>query len=254
MSSPAALDIRQLSHRIAGTAILRRLDLRVKAGERLAVIGPNGAGKTTLFNLISGRQTPTEGAIVLHGTPVTGWRPAAIRQRGLARSFQVSQLFPTLSVWDNLCCALMRSSNLGYCFWRRLGQQALLNQRAQELLEALQLISFRDWPAGQLSYADQRALDLGLTLASDASVLLLDEPTAGMSISESRRMVEIIRRQAEGRTLLLIEHDMRVVFDLADRILVLVNGQVLASGPPQTIRNHPAVQAAYLGHTLPSEA
>ncbi len=254
MSNPVALHIRQLSHRIAGTDILRNLDLQVRSGERLAVIGPNGAGKTTLFNLISGRQRPTQGSIALHGQAITGWRPAAIRQQGLARSFQISQLFSNLTVWEHMCCALMRSSHLGYCFWRRLSRQTALNHQAHELLSALHLIAFKDMPAEQLCYADQRALELGLTLAGDACVLLLDEPTAGMSSTESRHMVELIRRHTQGRTLLLIEHDMRVVFDLADRIVVLVDGQVLAIDTPQAIRSHPAVQAAYLGRSPVMEA
>lgn len=253
MTHPPALQMEGLSHRIGGTDILRQVDLTVRAGERLGLIGPNGAGKTTLFNLISGRQTPTAGRILLHGQPITGLSPTAIHRRGLARSFQITQLFPSLSVLDNLRCALMHRHGLGLCFWRALAGHAALNAQAQALLGPLQLTPHQDTPAQQLSYADQRALELGLTLAGDSPVLLLDEPTAGMSHSESRRVVRLIRDMTPGRTLVLIEHDMGVVFELAERIAVLASGQVLACDSPERIRSHAAVQAIYLGQT-PAQA
>ena len=247
MTHSAALQIEGLSHRMGGTDILCDVNLTIMTGERLALIGPNGAGKTTLFNLISGRQAPTAGRILLHGQDITGLRPNAIHRRGLARSFQITQLFPTLSVLDNLRCALMHRHGVGLCFWRALAGHAALNAQAQALLGPLQLAPHQNLPAQQLSYADQRALELGLTLAGDSPILLLDEPTAGMSHSESRRVVRLILEMTQGRTLVLIEHDMGVVFELAERIAVIAAGQVLACDNPERIRSHAAVQAIYLG-------
>lgn len=251
MSSTPALQLQDIGYRIGDTEILRPMDLTIAPGERVALIGPNGAGKTTLFNLISGRQRPTTGGIFLNGQTIAGCTPSKLHQRGLARSFQITHLFPNLTVLDNMRCALMRSFNIGLCFWRALSKHAALHQKAQLLLSQLQLTAHQNTLVKHLSYADQRALELGLALAADSTLLLLDEPTAGMSHSESRHVVQLIRRMTEGKTLLLVEHDMGVVFELADRIIVLVDGRVVANDTPEAIRHNPLVRAAYLGSAQP---
>jgi branched-chain amino acid transport system ATP-binding protein len=251
MSSTPALQLQDIGYRIGDTEILRPMDLTIAPGERVALIGPNGAGKTTLFNLISGRQRPTTGGIFLNGQTIEGCTPSKLHQRGLARSFQITHLFPNLTVLDNMRCALMRSFNIGLCFWRALSKHAALHQKAQLLLSQLQLTAHQNTLVKHLSYANQRALELGLALAADSTLLLLDEPTAGMSHSESRHVVQLIRRMTEGKTLLLVEHDMGVVFDLADRIVVLVDGRIVANDTPEAIRRNPLVRAAYLGSAQP---
>lgn len=247
MNDTPALQLQDIGYRIGGTKILHAIDLKIAPGERVALIGPNGAGKTTLFNLVSGRQNPTTGTILMNGRPTLGCSPATLQQRGLARSFQITHLFPNLTVLDNMRCALMRSFNIGMCFWRALSRHAALHQKAQLLLTQLQLTPLQHTLVKHLSYADQRTLELGLALAADSKLLLLDEPTAGMSQSESRQVVQLIRRMTEGKTLLLVEHDMGVVFDLADRIIVLVDGRMVANDAPSAIRGNPFVRDAYLG-------
>ncbi len=251
MRSTPALQVQNMGYRIGDTEILRPMDLTIAPGERVALIGPNGAGKTTLFNLISGRQRPTRGGIFLNGQTIAGCTPSELHQRGLARSFQITHLFPNLTVLDNMRCALMRSFNIGLCFWRALSKHAALEEKTQLLLTQLQLTAHQNILVKHLSYADQRTLELGLALAADSTLLLLDEPTAGMSHSESRHVVQLIRRMTEGKTLLLVEHDMGVVFDLADRIVVLVDGRMVANDTPEAIRRNPLVRAAYLGAAQP---
>ena len=243
----AALELRDVRKRYGPAEIIRGASLRVDAGERVALIGPNGAGKSTLFNLISGRAAPSAGEILLHGVPIAGLPPHRISRLGLARSFQVSNLFGRLSVFENLRCAVLWSLGHRYVFWRFLSGLRDANARAEEVMAMLQLDGRRDVPAGNLTYAAQRALELGLTIAGGADVLLLDEPTAGMSRSETHRFAQLIRAVTAGRTLLTVEHDMGVVFDLADRIAVLVHGQVIAFDTPEAVRADPRVQAAYLG-------
>jgi branched-chain amino acid transport system ATP-binding protein len=216
-------------------------------GERHAIIGPNGAGKTTLFNLISGRFPTTAGSIELRGKRIDTLPPQRINRLGLSRSFQITSIFPRLTVFENLRSALLWSRGYRYSFWHLLPHQRALNEATEELLRDLNLTARHDVPAGLLSYAEQRALEIGMTVAGGASVILLDEPTAGMSHSETEYAVALIRRVSEGKTLLMVEHDMRVVFDLADTITVLVYGRVIASGPPAQIRADRAVQEAYLG-------
>jgi branched-chain amino acid transport system ATP-binding protein len=242
-----ALELRDLHKSFGRSDIIRGVSLQVRRGERIAIIGPNGAGKSTLFHLISGGLAPSRGSIWLHGARIDGLTPYQIQRRGLARSFQVSQLFARQSVEDNLRCALLGA--LGHCgvWWRRLGVRPDVQARLEQLLAELQLQACRATLAQQLTYAEQRALDLGLALASNAEVLLLDEPTAGMSRSESGHFVELIRRVSAGRTLLMVEHDMGVVFDLADRIAVLVQGELIAFDTPAAVRADPRVQQAYLG-------
>ena len=232
------------------TEIIRGASLQVRAGERVAIIGPNGAGKSTLFNLISGRLAPSAGQIRLFGERIDGRTPHEINRRGLARSFQVSNLFPKLSVFENLRCAMLWSEGHRYAFWKFLADLDETNARAEALLERLHLDRRRNVLAMNLTYAEQRALEIGLTIAGGARVILLDEPTAGMSRSESAHAVELIRRVTEGRTLLTVEHDMGVVFGLADRIAVLVYGEVIAFDTPERVRADPRVQEAYLGSVL----
>ena len=245
-----ALELRDVRKRFGKTEIIRGASLKVDAGERVAIIGPNGAGKSTLFNLISGRFAPSSGEILLNGARIDGAPPHRINRAGLARSFQVSNLFPRLSVFENLRCALLWSLGYRYAFWRFLASLRDANERAEELMAMLHLERRRDVLAMNLTYAEQRALEIGLTIAGGADVVLLDEPTAGMSQSETRRFVQLIRDVTAGKTLLTVEHDMGVVFGLADRIAVLVYGEVIAFDTPEAVRADPRVQEAYLGSVL----
>ncbi len=251
LSSPdgavAALAIRDLRKSFGPTAIIKGVTLEVAVGERHAVIGPNGAGKSTFFHLVSGRLRPDAGQILLNGADVTGLAPHVISRRGLSRSFQVTALFGRMSVFENLRVAAMQALGVGYDFIRPIASRAKLNARAEEMLELTGLAARRHVAAGALAYADQRALEIGVAVAGNASIVLLDEPTAGMSHAETDRAVSLIRRVTAGRTLVMIEHDLGVVFDLADRISVLADGQVIASGLPAAVRADPAVRVAYLG-------
>ena len=242
-----ALSLRNVGKAFGQMQIIRGVNLEIAKGERHAIIGPNGAGKTTLFNLISGRFRLSTGEILLDGARVDGLPPHKINRMGLSRSFQITSIFHRLSVFENLRCALLWSMGFGYSFWTPLWRQRELNKKTEAMLEDLGLMSRHDTPAGLLSYADQRALEIGMTIAGGASVILLDEPTAGMSNTETDNAVALIRRVSKGKTLVMVEHDMKVVFDLADVITVLVYGQVIASGPPAVVRANPAVQEAYLG-------
>jgi branched-chain amino acid transport system ATP-binding protein len=242
------LELRGVYKRLGSTDIIRGLDLQVHAGERLALIGPNGAGKSTLFDLISGRFAPDQGSIWLQGQPIHGLQPQHIHRLGLSRSFQITRLFGQLSVRDNLRCAALRSLGHGPSVWHRLDGLAEVNARADAWMAMVELTHRSHTPARALSYAEQRALELGVTLVSNPAVVLLDEPTAGMGHSDTRRFTQMIRRATQGRTLLTVEHDMGVVFDLAERVAVLVAGQVLAVDTPERIRADARVQQAYLGH------
>jgi branched-chain amino acid transport system ATP-binding protein len=245
--SEISLSLRNVNKAFGATEIIRGVNLDIKTGERHAIIGPNGAGKTTLFNLISGRFPISSGEILLNGIRVDGMPPHRITRMGLSRSFQITSIFHRLTVFENLRCALLWSMGYRYSFWTPLWRQRDLNEKTAVMLEDLNLTSRRDTPAGLLSYADQRALEIGMTIAGGASVILLDEPTAGMSNTETDNAVALIRRVSAGKTLVMVEHDMKVVFGLADIITVVVYGQVIASGPPQEVRANKAVQEAYLG-------
>lgn len=242
-----ALQLHDVHKRFGATQIIRGVNLEVRAGERHAIIGPNGAGKSTLFNLVSGRFPVSSGRVLLRGEDVTGLAPFMINRRGLARSFQVTNIFARLSVFENIRCGVLWSLGYRYAFWRLVDKARDARERSEAILEQINLAGRRDTPAGVLSYAEQRALEIGITIAGGADVILLDEPTAGMSRSETEHAVALIRRVSEGRTLVIVEHDMSVVFDLADRISVLVYGQVIATGTPAAIRANAEVQKAYLG-------
>jgi branched-chain amino acid transport system ATP-binding protein len=243
----AALAITGLRKSFGRTEIIRGVELEVRRGERHAVIGPNGAGKSTLFNLISGRLQPSHGEIRLNGEDITGMKPFEINRRGLSRSFQVTNIFPRLSVWENVRCALLWSMGYRYSFWHGVDRLPLLRDRTADVLEQINLLERSDVPAGVLTYAEQRALEIGITIAGGANIILLDEPTAGMSRGETEHAVALIRRVTEGKTLVMIEHDMGVIFELADRISVLVYGEIIASDEPARIKASPQVQQAYLG-------
>jgi len=249
-SNGLALELRDVRKSFGKTEIIRGANLAVKAGERVALIGPNGAGKSTLFNLISGRMAPTSGDIVLNGETIQGMKPYEVNRRGLARSFQVSNLFPRLSVFENIRCAVLWSMGERYAFWRFLSNLNEVNRRAEEVLDMIRMRRKRDTNVTNLTYAEQRAVEVGVTIAGGSNVILLDEPTAGMSKSETANFVKMIRDVTEGKTLLTVEHDMGVVFGLADRIAVLVYGEVIAFDTPENVRNNDRVKEAYLGSVL----
>ena len=249
-----ALELRAVSKQFGRTEIIRRVSLQVRRGERHAIIGPNGAGKSTLFNLISGRFEVTSGTLLLNGGDITRRKPFEINRLGLSRSFQITNLFHRLSVFENLRCSVLWSLGHRYSFWKNLNKLVDAEERAESILEQVGLKRRRDIAAGLLTYAEQRALEIGITIAGGADVILLDEPTAGMSRAESKRAVELIRDVTQGKTLVMVEHDMSVVFDLADRISVLVYGQVIATGTPAEIRNNDAVREAYLGQPVEAAA
>ena len=246
-SDVPAIELRDVCKRFGRTEIIRGVDLSIPRGERHAIIGPNGAGKTTLFNLISGRFPISSGSITVDGKSTADLAAQEINRLGLSRSFQITSIFPRMTVFENIRCGLLWSQGYRYSFWNLLGRQKALNEAADQLLERLKLSDRRNLQAGLLSYAEQRALEIGITIAGGAEIILLDEPTAGMSHSETDSAVALIRSVSEGKTLIMVEHDMSVVFGLADRITVLVYGEVIASDAPAAIRGNAAVQEAYLG-------
>ena len=246
----AALEFRGVAKSFGKTEIIRGVHLSIERGERHAIIGPNGAGKSTLFNLVSGRFPVTAGSILLNGEDITGLHPHEVNRKGLSRSFQVTNIFHRLSVFENIRCAVLWSLGYRYSFWHRLDGLADARNRAEEIMEAIGLARRRDTLAGVLSYAEQRALEIGITIAGGAQVVLLDEPTAGMNRTETTHAIELIRKVTEGKTLVMVEHDMSVVFGLADRVSVLVYGEVIATDVPDKIRASRMVQEAYLGTTL----
>lgn len=245
-----ALELKGLRKSFGKTEIIRGVDLAVKAGERIGVIGPNGAGKSTLFNLISGRLEPTSGEVLLNGKRIDGLKPFEINRLGLSRSFQITNIFPKLSVFENLRCGVLWSLGYKYTFLKFLAALDDANERAEQLMEMIKLDKKRDVLAMNLTYAEQRALEIGITIAGGANVVLLDEPTAGMSRSETTRFISLIKEVTVGKTLLTVEHDMGVVFGLADKIAVVVYGEVLAFDTPDAVRANARVQEAYLGSSV----
>lgn len=227
--------------------VIRGANLEVVQGERHAVIGPNGAGKSTLFNLVSGQFAPTHGEITFDDKSIAGLSPESITRRGLARSFQITQIFPGLSVFENLRFAVIRRHGLQITWWNLIERNKLVRAQTSQLLEQIRLTHRRDQRAGELGYSEQRALEIGLTVGCEPQLMLLDEPMAGMSRDETDHAVALIREVTRNRTLLIVEHDMDVVFALCDRISVLVYGEVIATGTPAEIRNNLRVREAYLG-------
>jgi branched-chain amino acid transport system ATP-binding protein len=232
------------------TDIIRGVDLAVSAGERIAVIGPNGAGKSTLFNLVSGRLAPSSGEVLLNGQRIDGKRPYEINRLGLSRSFQITNIFPKLSVFENLRCGVLWSLGYKYTFLRFLSNLDDANERTEELVRQVGLEKKRDVLAVNLTYAEQRALEIGVTIAGGAGVILLDEPTAGMSKTETAHFIALIKQVTVGKTLLTVEHDMGVVFGLADKIAVVVYGEIIAFDTPDAVRANAKVQEAYLGSSV----
>jgi branched-chain amino acid transport system ATP-binding protein len=251
--SAMALELYDVRKNFGRSEIIRGASLQIPKGERVAIIGPNGAGKSTLFNLISGRFGLSSGDILLNGASIRGLKPYEINRRGLSRSFQITNIFHRLTVFENLRCAVLWSLGYQYSFWHRLNGLKDANEKAEAVLEQIGLKRRREMYAGLLTYAEQRALEIGITIAGGADVILLDEPTAGMSRSESDAAVELIRKVTVGKTLVMVEHDMSVVFGLADKIAVLVYGEMIACDIPANIRGNSKVQEAYLGSHAPEE-
>jgi branched-chain amino acid transport system ATP-binding protein len=245
-----ALQLTGLTKAFGPTEIIRGVDWSVARGECHVLIGPNGAGKSTLFHLISGRYAASSGTISLHGRNITRYSASKISRCGLGRSFQTANLFGRMSAFENARIGALRAVGYGPSFWRRLPRGGAADLRALEMLDEVGLLDQRNEPAALLSYADQRALEIALALAGGQDVLLFDEPTAGMNSQETRRVIDLLRRLREAdakRTMVIIEHDMNVVFELADRISVLVYGEIIACDTPAKVRANPAVQEAYLG-------
>jgi branched-chain amino acid transport system ATP-binding protein len=246
-TSAFALELKNLRKSFGKTEIIRGINLAVPMGQRVGIIGPNGAGKSTLFNLISGRFEPSSGDVLLNGQRLNGKKPFEINRMGLSRSFQITNIFPKLSVFENLRCGVLWSLGYKYTFLKFLADLDDANERAEELMRMIKLDKKRDVLAINLTYAEQRALEIGITIAGGASVILLDEPTAGMSRSETARFIRLIKEVTVGKTLLTVEHDMGVVFGLADKIAVVVYGEIIAYDSPEAVRADQRVQEAYLG-------
>jgi branched-chain amino acid transport system ATP-binding protein len=249
-ASTPALCLKDVYKSFGPTEIIRGVSLDVRRGERHAIIGPNGAGKSTLFNLISGRMFPSRGRIELNQRAIEGLRPYEVNELGLSRSFQITNVFPKLTVFENIRCAVLTSRGQALSMWSLLGGMRAVTRQCDEVLDSIGLTERAQSLAESLTYAEMRALELGITIAGDASVILLDEPMAGMSHSEGERALALIKKISAGRTLLMVEHDMAIVFEIADRISVLVYGQIVATGTPAEIRGNPTVQEAYLGKAI----
>jgi branched-chain amino acid transport system ATP-binding protein len=248
--SDAILSLRGLRKSFGATEIIRGVDLDLRPDERHALIGPNGAGKSTVFHLISGHLRPSAGEIVFDGHRIEGRPPHQVNRLGLARSFQITNIFPKLSVFENLRIAVMRPRGLHYQLCKLVGRDAAVREDAERLLELVRLQQRAATLAGELSYSEQRSLEIAMTLACDPKAILLDEPMAGMSNEETAYTADLIRTATRGRALLIVEHDMQVVFSISDRISVLVYGEVIATGTPEQIRANAAVKEAYLGEEV----
>ena len=248
----AILTLNNVRKDFGETAIIRGVSLDIEEGEKHAIIGPNGAGKSTLFHLISGLYKVSAGSITFKKSEIQDKAPYEISRLGLARSFQVTNIFQRMNVFENIRCALFWSKGYRYSFWHLLGSQKELNEQAMHVLEQIGLTDKALFPSGELAYAQQRALELGIAIASGAELIMLDEPVAGMSHSEAKAAVRLIRKITEGKTLIMDEHDMNIVFDVADRISVLVYGEVIATDTPEKIRSNSSVQEAYLGEVATS--
>ncbi|HET7096179.1 MAG TPA: ABC transporter ATP-binding protein [Casimicrobiaceae bacterium] len=247
MADDTILETRQLTKEFKGFVAVKGVDLRIRRGTIHALIGPNGAGKTTCFNLLTHFLTPTRGHIFYRGHEITGSRPAAIARMGLVRSFQISAVFPNLTVLENVRIALQRHNGHSFDFWRSEAKLAALHERALELIDAVGLSDFAATQAGELAYGRKRALEIATTLALEPEMMLLDEPTAGMTHEDVERITQLIRKVAVNRTVLMVEHNLSVVSTLSDHITVLARGEVLAEGDYANVSRHPAVVEAYMG-------
>ncbi|HUL93689.1 MAG TPA: ABC transporter ATP-binding protein [Burkholderiales bacterium] len=247
MIDDSILETRGLTKEFRGFVAVKDVDLKVSRGSIHALIGPNGAGKTTCFNLLTHFLVPTRGRIFYKGSDITGSGPATIARMGLIRSFQISAVFPHLSVLENVRIALQRKRGGSFDFWRTERLLARLNGRAHELLDSVGLAEFEDAIAVELPYGRKRALEIATTLALEPEMLLLDEPTAGMAHEDVERIAALIKRVAADRTVLMVEHNLNVVAKLSDRITVLARGEIIAEGNYETVSKHPDVIQAYLG-------
>jgi len=241
------LETKGLYHDFKGLEVLFNVNLQVKEGERHAVIGPNGAGKTTLFNLITGTYRPSRGKVLFKNRDVTGGRPYELRRLGMGRSFQITSTFDRMTAFQNLRLAVLSKRGIRFNFFRKVDKMHEVTRETDEILKRINLSAERNMPAGVLSYGKHRALEISLALATEPDLIMLDEPTAGMSRDETHTAVDLVRRLTEGKTVVIIEHDMDVVFSLADRITVLHRGEILTTGAPEEIRRNQAVKDAYLG-------
>ena len=247
MENATILETIDLRKDFGSQKIINGISLSIGRGSRHAILGPNGAGKTTFFNLLSGFHKATSGEIIFKGNDITGLSPYRINRLGIARSFQITNVFPKLSVFENVRAVLMSKHKIRFNFLRNIRKWGNLEQETDAILEQIGLREKKEAQAGFLSYGEQRALEVGITIASDPEVILLDEPTAGMSIDETRQAIKLIDKVTQGKTLLIIEHDMEVVFTLADVITVIYYGTVVATGSPEEIRANQKVREAYLG-------
>jgi branched-chain amino acid transport system ATP-binding protein len=241
------LHIQNIHKDFSGLEVLTGVDFTVRQGERHAVIGPNGAGKTTLFNMISGKFRPSAGAILFKGEDMSGKPPHVLNRHGMSRSFQITNVFQELSVFDNILSGVRSRSGLRYHFFKRPASDQNIIEKTERIIAEVGLTAVKDQPASSLSYGQQRAVEIGMTLSTDPELILLDEPTAGMTREETEHAIRMIDQVTAGRTLIIIEHDMEVVFSLADTISVLHYGTILVSDTPQKIRNDQRVKDAYLG-------
>jgi branched-chain amino acid transport system ATP-binding protein len=241
------LETKEICHDFSGLQVLMDVSLEVKEGERHAIIGPNGAGKTTLFNVITGTYKPSEGQVFFKSKEITGFPPHKLVRLGMGRSFQITSTFTWLTAFQNIRMGILSRRGIRFNFFRFLDKMDDITRETDAVLKRINLDGERDIPANSLSYGKSRSLEISMALATDPDLVMLDEPTAGMSVDETHNAVELIRRLTEGKTMVIIEHDMDVVFSLADRITVLHLGGILASGPPDEIRDNQAVKDAYLG-------
>jgi len=241
------LETKSLCHDFSGLQVLMDVNLDVKEGERHAIIGPNGAGKTTLFNVITGTYKPSEGNVFFKSKEVTGFAPHKLARLGMGRSFQITSTFTWLTAFQNIRMGILSKRGVRFNFFHLLDKMDDVTRETDAVLKRINLDGERDIPANMLSYGKSRSLEISMALATDPDLVMLDEPTAGMSVDETHTAVELIRRLTEGKTMVIIEHDMEVVFSLADRITVLHLGGILASGPTDEIRDNQAVKDAYLG-------
>ena len=247
MSTDFILETRDLTKEFRGFVAVDKVSIKVRRGSIHALIGPNGAGKTTFFNLLTKFLPPTRGSIVYNGIDITHEKPAQTARRGVIRSFQISAVFPHLTVLENVRVALQRKLGTSFHFWKSEATLMYLNDRAMQLLTEVDLASFADTQTVELPYGRKRALDIATTLAVDPELMLLDEPTQGMGHEDVGRVVELIRKVAANRTVLMVEHNMSVIANLSDTITVLARGSVLAEGPYATVSKDPRVLEAYVG-------
>ena len=241
------LETKGLYHDFSGLEVLFNINLEVKEGERHGVIGPNGAGKTTLFNVITGTYMPSKGQVFFKGQEITGSKPHQLARIGVGRSFQITSTFSRLTTFQNIRMGILSKRGIRFNLFRMLDKMRAITEETDEVLGRINLDGERDLPASLLSYGKHRSLEVSLAMTTDPELVMLDEPTAGMSRDETHHAVELIRRLTEGKTMVIIEHDMDVVFSLADRITVLHHGELLACGPPEEIKENQAVKDAYLG-------